>query len=154
MATSPIVTRGYGQSIPLVVLRGFLVGPEATPEETDSAAGLRYYARTLEMPGIIAGSGRALFTEIAAVVGVVAELGETVTVSGESMSAVVVTPFEGALMAGTEIGGRRTVLYVAASDFDDADGALGDACTVRSVSYTIGRVERYDAPLVRLELVR
>jgi hypothetical protein len=82
------------------------------------------------------------------------ELGETVTVSGNSMSAVVVTPFEGALMSGTEVSGRRTVLYVTATDFDDASGALGDACTVRSVSYTIGRIERFDAPLVRLELVR
>lgn len=154
MATSPIVTRGYARSIPLVVLRGFLAGPEATPDETASTAGLRYYARTLEMPGIMAGSGRALFTEVAALVGVMAELGESVTVSGEAMTGVVVTPYAGALMGGTEVEGRRTVIYVSASDFDDAGGALGDACTVRSVSYTIGRIERYDAPLVRLELVR
>ena len=154
MATSPIVTRGYGQSIPLVVLRGFLAGPESTPDETASTAGLRYYARTLEMPGIVAGTGRLLFAEVAALVGVMAELGESVTVSGDTMTGVVVTPYAGALMGGTEVEGRRMVLYVTASDFDDAGGALGDACTVRSVSYTIGRIERYDAPLVRLELVR
>lgn len=154
MATSPIVTRGYGQTIPLVALRGFIAGPELTPDETDSTAGLRYYARTLEMPGIIQGTGRSLFAEIAAVVGVVAELGESVTVSGTEMTAIVVAPFEGALLAGAEVTGRQMVLYVTASDFDDTSGALGESCTVRSVSYTIGRIERYDSPLVRLELYR
>lgn len=154
MATSPIVTRGYARSIPLVVLRGFLAGPEATPDETASTAGLRYYARTLDLPGIIQGNGRSLFSEVSALVGVVAELGESVTVSGTVMDAIVVMPYEGAAMAGTEVEGRRVVLYVSVTDFDDTAGALGDACTVRSMSYTIGRIERMDAPLVRLELVR
>ncbi len=169
MSISSVVTRGYRTSIASVVLRGYSAGAAVETPESDSTAGLRYYSRTLDMPGVVqagtlysaaemagimAGSGRALFTEVAALVCVMAELGESVTVSGDTMTGVVVTPYAGALMAGTEVEGRRMVLYVSASDFDDAGGALGDACTVRSISYTIGRIERYDAPLVRLELVR
>lgn len=82
------------------------------------------------------------------------ELGESITLAGADVTAMVVTPFLGAPMAGTEVEGRRTVLYVTREDFDDSSAALGSAVTVRSLSYTIGRIERYDAPLVRLELVR
>ena len=38
------------------------------------------------------------------------ELGETVTLAGSGVTAMVITPFLGAPMAGTEIEGRRTVL--------------------------------------------
>lgn len=82
------------------------------------------------------------------------ELGETVTVAGADVTAMVVTPFLGAPMAGTEVEGRRTVLYVTRADFDDSSAVLGSAVTAREIAYTIGRIERYDAPLVRLELVR
>ncbi len=82
------------------------------------------------------------------------ELGETVTLAGADMLGMVITPFLGAPMAGTEIEGRRTVLYVAREDFDDASAGLGSTAVVRSISYTVGRVERFDSPLVRLELVR
>lgn len=82
------------------------------------------------------------------------ELGEAVTLAGSDVVAMVATPYAGAPMAGAEVEGRRTVLYVTREDFDDSSAALGSAVTVRSLSYTIGRLERYDAPLVRLELVR
>lgn len=82
------------------------------------------------------------------------ELGESVTVAGTDMLGMLVTPYEGGLMAGTEVEGRRTILYLTREDFDDASAALGSSVTARSVSYTIGRIERFDAPLVRLELVR
>ena len=82
------------------------------------------------------------------------ELGETVTLAGADMLGMVITPFLGAPMAGTEIEGRRTVLYVARDDFDDSGAVLGSAVTARSLAYTVGRIERFDAPLVRLELVR
>ena len=82
------------------------------------------------------------------------ELGEAVTLAGSSVTAMVITPFFGAPMAGTEVEGRRTVLYVAREDFDDSGAVLGSAVTARSLAYTVGRIERYDAPLVRLELVR
>lgn len=82
------------------------------------------------------------------------ELGEEVTLAGSTVLGMLVTPYEGGLMAGTEVEGRRTILYVSREDFDDSSAALGSSVTARSVSYTVGRVERFDAPLVRLELVR
>lgn len=82
------------------------------------------------------------------------ELGETVTVAGVEMLGMLITPYQGALMAGSEVEGRRTLLYVSRADFDDASAALGSTVTAREVPYTIGRIERFDAPLVRLELVR
>lgn len=82
------------------------------------------------------------------------ELGETVTVAGTDMLGMLITPYQGAPMAGTEVEGRRTVLYVTRADFDDSSAVLGSAVTAREIAYTIGRIERYDAPLVRLELVR
>jgi len=172
MSVSSVVTRGYRTSIASVVLRGYSA---AVLEESDSTAGLRYYSRTLDMPGVLLGSSMALFDqsvalevsgmlggdaraaferEIVGVLGIVAELGETAVVSGSSMNVIGITPYAGAVMAGTEMEGRRVVLYVGSDDFDAASGALGDAVTFRSVSYTIGRIERFDAPLVRLELVR
>lgn len=82
------------------------------------------------------------------------ELGETVTVAGTDMLGMLITPYQGAVMAGTEYDGRRTLLYLSREDFDDSAAGLGSSVAARSVSYTIGKVERFDAPLVRLELVR
>lgn len=82
------------------------------------------------------------------------ELGETVTVAGTDMLGMLITPYQGGLMAGTEYDGRRTLLYLSRDDFDGSAAGLGSSVTARSISYTIGRVERFDAPLVRLELVR
>lgn len=155
MAIATIVTRGFSGSIPLVVLRGFIPGASATPAETDSTAGLRYYARTLEMPEILLGSGRSVFeAEMAALVGVVSELGETITLAGTEVVGVGITPYLGALTAGTEVEGRTTAFYVSVADFENSGAGLGSAVTFRSVSYSVGRIERFDAPLVRLELVR
>lgn len=172
MAINSVVTRGYGSggSIALVVLRGYSAGGEI---ESDSTAGLRYYSRTLDLPGIVLGSGRQQFTDeiaglisyagealslfeqdIALMVSAVAELGESVTVAGVTMYAIGLVPYIGATLAGSEVEGRGTALYVTATDFDEAAAVLGDDVTFRSVSYTIGRMERLDAGLVRLELVR
>jgi len=82
------------------------------------------------------------------------ELGESVTVAGTDMLGMLITPYQGAVMAGSEYDGRRTLLYLSRADFDDSAASLGSSVTARSISYTIGKVERYDAPLVRLELVR
>jgi branched-chain amino acid transport system permease protein len=65
MAIRSVVTRGYGSggSVPLVVLRGFLAGGAPPEVETLSTAGLRYYARVLDSPGIVLGAGRQQFMD-------------------------------------------------------------------------------------------
>lgn len=82
------------------------------------------------------------------------ELGESVTVAGTDMLGMLITPYQGAAMAGSEYEGRRTLLYLSRADFDDSAAGLGSSVAARSISYTIGKIERYDAPIVRLELVR
>lgn len=81
-------------------------------------------------------------------------MSETATIAGVTTNVLGLTPYRGALMAGTEVQGRVTELWLTSDDFDTAGGSHGDAVTFRSVSYTIGRIEHHDPGLVRLELVR
>lgn len=153
MAISQVVTRGFGYSIPAVVLRGYSAGAAAAGE-TASTAGLRGYM-ALELPRLLGGIGQLhVTTDLAAIIGTMAELGETATVAGTDIDVLGLTPYLGALTGGIEVEGRITRFYCMTDDLDDAGGELGDAVTFRSVSYTIGRIERMDAGLARVELVR
>ena len=149
---SALVTRGYGASIPLVVLRGYTPGAALDIPESASTANLREYMLT-EVPRFLGGDG-LLGTELASIIGTMAELGETVTIAGTDMDAIGTTPPLDAFLGGTQVEGRVTRLYVTAADYDGASATQGSSVTFRSVSYTIGVVERMDGGLVRLELER
>lgn len=155
MSIASVVTRGFGPgaSIPLVVLRGFVPGAEVD-EEAPSTAGLRGYM-ALELPRMLGGVGQLNVTaDLVGIMGTVAELGEIATVSGTDIDVIGVTPYQGAILGGSEVEGRITRFYCMADDFDAAGGALSAAVTFRALSYTIGRIERMDAGLIRVELMR
>lgn len=82
------------------------------------------------------------------------ELGETATVSGTVMTVIGSTPYQGAVMVDTEVEGRLTQLWISAADFDATTAVHGDPVIFRSLTYSIGRIERRDPGLVRIEIVR
>lgn len=153
---SALVTRGYGAggSIPLVVLRGYVSGTSSEEVETASTAGLRGFM-ALELPHFLGGAGFLnVAADLAALVGNVAELGESATINGEAVDVIGVTPFAGVQFGGLEVEGRITRLYVTAADFDAVAAVHGSAVSFRSITYAIARFEHMDGGLVRVELQR
>ena len=83
-----------------------------------------------------------------------AELGETAVINSATVNVIGSTPYQGPILGEQEIEGRITRLYCTAADFDLAAATRGSSVTFRSLAYVIGRIERLDAGLVRLELAR
>lgn len=87
-------------------------------------------------------------------VGEGSELSETAVIAGQTTNVIGLTPNRGALLAGTEVEGRVTQLWLHVDDFDASGAEHGDSVTFRSLSYTIAMIEHHDPGLVRLELQR
>jgi hypothetical protein len=96
----------------------------------------------------------SMAVDLATILSNTAELGEAATVVSTTVNVIGIQSFQDALAGGTAIEGRITAFYCLATALDVASGNQGDAVTFRGVSYTIGRIERSDSGLARVELVR